>query len=104
MQISAELSLAIGHRGQFAQSHAMPQGNVKASGEGVEIGIEQGAFDMSTSDWIGTVQYEKRKMISGGFFHTVQHCAGVRVKARADVLNVEDQGIDVAQHGRLDAM
>ncbi len=40
-------------------------------------------------------------MSLGGLLHAVEHGAGVGVKAGADVLNIEDQGIHVVQHAGL---
>src|ERR1700693_2617138 len=79
----------------------MSDWNLEASGEGVQIGVEHGALGVDSCNRVWPVQDKKRKIFPGRLFHAIEHGARVGVKARADILYIEDQGINVREHGGL---
>ena len=66
--------------------------------ERFEVRIEQRAFHEPAADGIRPIQHEDGDPAAPGFLHHVDERAQVRVVARADVLDVEDERGDVAQH------
>ena len=59
---------------------------------------------MHTGDGIRPVEHEIRNVRFSGFLHTVRHRGNVSVKSRANILNIEHQRVNAAQHFRCWAM
>ena len=61
-------------------------------------GSQQVSFDLLAADRIGPVADDDVHAVARGGAHAVRHRVDVGVDARADVLQIDDQHVDVAQH------
>src|SRR5260370_15887407 len=76
----------------------MTRGNGKMADEGREGRIEHIACDLSAANRVGTIagDYFLPKLLRRA--HAVRQSVGKCVDATADVLQIEDDHVDVAQH------
>ena len=67
--------------------------------EALEGFVHERAFDADAGDGVGTVEDVERQFGGGGGFQGVLHGAVVGIEARADVLDVENKGVELREHG-----
>ena len=66
-------------------------------------GPSSGPFDRDAADRIRAIADDDAHAVPGGGAHAVRHRVDVGVDARADVLQIDHQHVDVAQHLRRSA-
>ena len=98
MQPDADGLLGVEQPRQLAQRHAVAHREIVAADIAVEVGIEDRAFDVRAGDRIGAVEDIERDTSLRGFFNPVEHRAAVGVESSADVLDVEDDGVEFLEH------
>src|SRR3954468_23563304 len=62
-------------------------------------GVEHRSGDSDTADRIGPIEDDELLAMVGTGLHGLAHRRDVGVKASADVLYVEDNGVDFCEHG-----
>ena len=67
--------------------------------ERFEAGAERLALDVDAVDRVGTIADDDRNAVPAARLQAVRHRVDVGVDAGADVLQVDDQDIEAAQHG-----
>ncbi len=82
---------------QFADGEAVADGHVVHAAETPEAGAKRRPFDVAPADRVRPVEDEEAELRLRGGLHAEEHGGLVRVVARADVLDVEDQRIEPAQ-------
>ena len=60
--------------------------------------ILHGSFHIEAVDRIRAIEHDDRQLAPRGLFHRIGHGRRIRVEARADVLQIDDQGVDALQH------
>ena len=84
---------------QFADGQAVADGHVVHAAETSEAGAKRRPFHVAPADRVRPVENEEAELRARGGLHAEEHGGLVRVIARADVLDVEDQRVEPAQRG-----
>ena len=94
-----ELPAAFGadEEGEFAEGHAVAEGDVVDADEGGGFGVRR-AFD-GGADGILAVEDDDAFAVGGGGFHAVDEGGEVGVEAAANVLEINDEGVEIAELG-----
>lgn len=95
-EIGADFFLFVEHAGELANGHAVAHRNGVPAGESF-LAMENGAFDGEAVDGIGAVENEEFFAGFLGGDHAVAHGGDVGVKAAANVLDIEDEGIEILE-------
>ena len=88
---------------QLADRHAVTHRDRELADERFEAGRERRALDVHAVDRVGPVAHDHRHAVARARAQAVGHRVDVGVDARADVLQVDDEHVEAAQHvrGRL---
>ena len=78
----------------------MTDGHRKVGREAELAALERGALDGRTAERIGTIENDDLDTRPSRLFEQVTDGCGIGVKTRADILKVNHQRIDTAQHRR----
>ena len=87
------------HAGEFAHGEAVDVGHAEGADVAHPGGVERRAVDLEAAEGIGAVEDDDLFAVFEAGLDGELHRAGERVAARADVLQVDDEGIDVLQLG-----
>src|SRR5687768_8503953 len=81
----------------------MPRGNRILSDERFVSGFKGDAFDFNAANRVGPIAHDHLDAMRARRAHAIGHRVHVGVDARADILQVDDERVDIAQHlgGRL---
>jgi hypothetical protein len=91
--------LAVEEPRQLAKRHPMTDRHRRQIAGEADHGLVEGrAFDLKAVDWIRPVENVDGQALLRGLFHDVRHGGHVRVEARADVLEVDHQGVESLEH------
>jgi hypothetical protein len=85
-------------RRQLADGHAVPHRNRKLADERLEPRLEHRAFDVDAADRIRPVAHDDGQAMRARGAQAVGHRVDVRVDARADVLQIDDERVEAGQH------
>ena len=91
--------LALDQASQLADRHAVHDRDGVLADEGGELRLEHEARHILAAERIGPVEHDEGNARRGRGLHGEAHGRDVGVEAHADVLDVEHQHVDVAQHG-----
>ncbi len=94
-----QLVALVHQSGQLGHREAVPGGHRVEADERAIGGVELGALDRGAPDRVGPVQHHDLLAQLRRRLHHVAHRVGERVDARADVLQVHHQRVDVGEHG-----
>lgn len=97
-EVAIDLPVCVEEVGEFADGHAVDDGDALIGGEGEEVGIGKGAVCFEGADGIRPVEHDEAFVVGGCCFHGVSHGGDVGVEACADVLDFEDECVDVREH------
>lgn len=78
--------------------HGDADGHGEIADEIEAVRVEHGAFDDFAAERIGAVEDEEGDFAAGGFFHGIGHSGFIGVEADAGVLDIEDEGVNAAEH------
>jgi len=98
VQVGTDFIFGVEHAGELAVGHGEADGHGEIANEIEAVGVEHGAFDDFAAKRIGAVEDEEGDFAAGGFFHGIGHGGLVGVEAYAGVLDIEDEGVDAAEH------
>ncbi len=92
-----EPSLAVGHKSELAEGHAMHDGYGQTSDPRGIFHVEYGAVD-GHAVGVGAVEHYHILAVGRGCVHEVDHGAVVGVIAQAYILNINHQDIEFVHH------
>ena len=101
--VGAEAELRVEQPRQLADRHAVPHRDRELADERLEARCERRALHVHAVDRVGAVADDDRHAVPRARAQAVGHRVDVGVDARADVLQVDDERVETAQHvrGRL---
>ena len=99
-EVGTEFALGIIQAREFAERHAVSHGHRVESDE-ARWTRHHRAFHAHAPDRVDAVEHEEFFLGEGGGFQRGTERGGVSVEPRADILDVEDERIDLAQLLRL---
>ena len=91
------MALNIVEPGQLAHCQSVTHRNHVIGRERKLVGIGWRPFDIDAVDWVRAIENEDRKLCLRGFFHHITERGDVSVEARAHILNVVDQRVEIFQ-------
>ena len=92
--------LALDHAGELADGQAVHDGDRVLADEGAQRRLQHESRDVVAAERIGPIENDEGDARCSGRLHGEPHGRDVGVEANADILNVENQDIHVAQHPR----
>jgi hypothetical protein len=90
----------LGHAGEFAYGQAVHIGDAEGADITLPLGVERRAVDLETAEGIGAVEHDDLHALLEAGGHGTEHGAGESVGTGADVLQVDDEGVEALEHGR----
>ena len=96
-EVGGEFPLVVDEEGEFADGHAVAEGDFVDADEGSGLGVD-GAFDEG-ADGVGAVEDDEADFGGGGGFEAMGEGGDVGVEAAADVLDVENEGVEAGELG-----
>ena len=99
-QLRADAEPVVEERRELADRHSMAHRNRVEADERFVGGLEDRSFDRRRRSGLGRSSTQNSLPNCFRALHRVGHRRDVRVRARADVLNVEEQNVDAVEHRR----
>src|SRR5258708_35519148 len=90
----------VSHLGQLADRQTMDVRDWKLSDKGNPTRFDGRPFNTHAAERIWTVEHDKINIVFGSRLHAFSHRADVSVRSTTDVLDVEHEHVDAAQHRR----
>ncbi len=89
--------------GELGDGHAVAHGHAELADEGLKSGLERRSFDLAAADGVGAVAHDDGEPMTRRGAQAIRHGVDEGVDARANVLQIDDQNVDEAEHllGRL---
>ncbi len=84
-------------QGQFAHGHAMARANGFQTDIAGKMRLQHRPFHGRAAYWVRPIKHQRQQLVLRGRFQTEEHGADERVIAAADILQVDDQGIQATQ-------
>ena len=98
MQLAPDLFLAIDIGGIFAHRQGITRRHCKFSDKGGKAPLIQNSpLHIQSADGIGAVKYQQRNAGSHTSAHQLRQVGQIRIKARADILNIVNRNITLPQ-------
>ena len=103
LEVRAETERVVEQPRQLPDGHPVPQRNRIQADERLEPALEHRPFDRHAPDGIRPIAHDDRHLEARRALQAVGHRVDEGVDARADVLQVDDEDVEVPQHrlGRL---
>ncbi len=76
----------------------MADGYLVEAYEGLEARLQDVPLDRKAVDGVGPVKHNDGDLLLGRRLHAISQGGGVGVEPGADVLDVEDEGLDAIEH------
>ena len=99
VQVGFERKFLVEQARQFAHAHAVADGDGVETNEGSECRIQHIAFHGGAANGIGAIEHNEWQAAMGAGGHAQAHGVEVGIEADADILDIEDQSVQVLQHG-----
>ena len=96
-QVATYLSLLVEETREFADGHAVANRDHVIAREGEFIGVGHRSLRFNAADGVRAVEHVDGNFRARRFFHDVAERGDVCVEARADILNIEDERVELFQ-------
>jgi hypothetical protein len=98
LQIEVELEFGLQHQCDFANGHAMANGDSVKADEGLQTIVQHRTGDVDAINRIGSIENDEANAVVGRCDHGIAHGRYVGIETRTDVLDIEHDGVNILQH------
>jgi hypothetical protein len=95
-EIDVDVALFAKHARELADGHSVPDGKRVERGE-CRLAFKHRSFNRFAADRIHAIEHDELDLRVGCRFHRESHRRDVRVEARADVLHVEHERVEIRE-------